>query len=306
MITSVSSKLIEKVTQGLKSAYGTISVHDGLIHSYLGMTFDFSQLGKVKLSMGKYVTDLIKDCEVTGSAETPAGVDLFTVDNSSPKLEEAKRVQFHSRIAKILYLAKRTRPDLLTSCTFLAGRVTVATAQDLRKLNRLLRYINSIVDLGLNIDMTEGMCINAFIDASYGVHLDGKSHSGAVIMLGRRGLIFAKSSKQKIVTKSSTEAELVALSDNLSQVIWTRDFLADQGYHMAAARVYQDNMSTIALAEKGRSTAERTRHINIRYFFVKDRVEAGEIKIEYCPTKDMLADVLTNLFCELRDQLLNA
>ena len=114
-----------------------------------------------------------------------------------------------------------------------------------------------------------------------------------------------------IVTKSSTEAELVALSDNLSQVIWTRDFLADQGYHMAAARVYQDNMSTIALAEKGRSTAERTRHINIRYFFVKDRVEAGEIKIEYCPTKDMLADVLTkplqgNNFCELRDQLLNA
>ena len=67
MITSVSSKLIEKVTQGLKSAYGTISVHDGLIHSYLGMTFDFSQLGKVKLSMEKYVTDLIKDCEVNSN-----------------------------------------------------------------------------------------------------------------------------------------------------------------------------------------------------------------------------------------------
>ena len=129
-------------------------------------------------------------------------------------------------------------------------------------------------------------------------------------MLGKHGPVHAKSNKQKLVTKSSTEAELVSLSDNISQVILTRDFLMSQGYNMKAAAVYQDNMSTMALAEKGRSTAEKTRHINIRYFFVKDRVEAGEIEIKYCPTEHMLADILTKplqgqAFRDMRDILLN-
>jgi hypothetical protein len=79
---------------------------------------------------------------------------------------------------------------------------------------------------------------------------------------------------------------------------------------MAPATVYQDNMSTIALAAKGRSTSDRTRHIHIRYFFVKDRVDSGEVRIEYKPTKLMLADLLTkplqgDLFRAMRKELLN-
>ena len=79
---------------------------------------------------------------------------------------------------------------------------------------------------------------------------------------------------------------------------------------MSPAKVYQDNMSTIAMADKGRSTSERTRHINIRYFFTKDKAESGELVIEYLPTEDMVADILTKplqgaLFAKLRRQLLN-
>jgi hypothetical protein len=118
------------------------------------------------------------------------------------------------------------------------------------------------------------------------------------------------SSKQKIVTKSSTEAELVGLSDSLGQVIWSRDFLVEQGYTMRPADVFQDNLSTMALAAKGRSTSERTRHVHIRYFFVKDRVASGEVCIKYMPTKLMLADILTkplqgDLFRAMRKELLN-
>ena len=83
-----------------------------------------------------------------------------------------------------------------------------------------------------------------------------------------------------------------------------------QGYNITAANVYQDNTSTIALAEKGRSTSERTRHVHVRYFFVRDRIQAGEIKISYLPTAEMVADLLTKplqgeLFRKLRNKLLN-
>jgi hypothetical protein len=79
---------------------------------------------------------------------------------------------------------------------------------------------------------------------------------------------------------------------------------------MGPATLYQDNTSAMKLAEKGMSTSERTRHVNIRYFFVKDRIDSGEIKLEYKPTKMMIADILTKPlqgehFRRLRAELLN-
>ena len=124
------------------------------------------------------------------------------------------------------------------------------------------------------------------------------------------GPILAKSSKQKIVTKSSTEAELVALSDLASLVIWSRDFLLAQGEPAGPATVSQDNQSTMALAARGASVSERTRHINIRHYWMKDRVDSGDIQIMYTPTEDMIADIFTKplqgeRFFRLRDLLLN-
>ena len=173
----------------------------------------------------------------------------------------------------------------------------------------MLKYLNSEPELGLTIYPGSVLNITAYVDASFGVHPDYKSHTGSVIMMDK-GAVFAKSSKQKLMSKSSTEAELIGLSDALSQIIWTRDFMIAQGHKVAPAVVMQDNQSTMAMVEKGRSTSERTRHVNIRYFFIKDRVESGEISIEYLPTESMIADILTKplqgeLFRRLRDALLN-
>ena len=131
----------------------------------------------------------------------------------------------------------------------------------------------------------------------------------SVIGIGR-GPVYSKSTGQKLNTKSSTEAELVALSDSTSQIIWTRNFLEEQGFTMEPAKVYQDNMSTIALVKNGKSNSDRTRHIATRFFFISDRVTSKEIDVEYMPTGEMLADILTKplqgaLFVKLRDKLLN-
>jgi hypothetical protein len=136
-----------------------------------------------------------------------------------------------------------------------------------------------------------------------------KSHTGSIITLGK-GAIYAKSSTQKLTTKSSTEAELVGLSDSSNQVLWTRNFIISQGYQHGSAIIYQDNQSTIQLINNGRSNSERTRHIDIRYFFLHDRIKEKEITIKYKPTNLMIADLLTKplqgeQFRALRNQLLN-
>jgi hypothetical protein len=94
--------------------------------------------------------------------------------------------------------------------------------------------------------------------------------------------------------KSSTEGELVGVDDMMPIILWTRQFLLEQGYGIVENLLLQDNKSSILLERNGKaSSGKRTRHINIRYFFITDRVNMKEVSIEWCPTKDMVADFMT-------------
>jgi Cft2 family RNA processing exonuclease len=154
------------------------------------------------------------------------------------------------------------------------------------------------------------MLVDACVDASFAVHVDGKGHTGVAITAGK-GTIYAKSSKQKIMAKSSTEAELIGLTEGIAQVVWIRNFMIAQGYsEHHPATVSQDNKSAIIMTEKGRSTSTRTRHMAIKYFFAKDYLDRKEIDIRYVPTGDMRADLLTKplqgkLFMKHRAALMN-
>ena len=106
--------------------------------------------------------------------------------------------------------------------------------------------------------------------------------------------LHTKSSKQKLNTKSSTEAELVGVSDYLPYNIWMSNFLKEQGYGLKSNILYQDNQSAIRMEVNGRNSCTgNSRHIDIRYFFVKDQIDKGYLTVKYCPTEQMLADFFT-------------
>ena len=156
---------------------------------------------------------------------SPASANLFDV-RDAPKLSAAEAKRFHSNVAKILYLAKGVRPECLAAVGFLSTRIHCCDMDDAAKLDRLLGYIAATRERGITLRIGEKMAVRAFIDAAYGVHSDsGKSHTGCSIVLGQAGPVYAKSTKQKIVTKSSTEAEQVGLSDTASQAIHLRNFV---------------------------------------------------------------------------------
>jgi hypothetical protein len=107
-------------------------------------------------------------------------------------------------------------------------------------------------------------------------------------VIGDVGAVHCRSVKQLIVSKSSTEAELIGLSDSANQGLFVRTFLLAQGHStVGPVTIYQDNMSRMALLERGRSGSERTRHIAIRYFWVKERVGINEVVIKHKGTKEM-------------------
>ena len=134
--------------------------------------------------------------------------------------------------------------------------------------------------------------LHTWLDASFAVHNDMKGHTGGTMSFGK-GVLHAKSSKQKLNTKSSTETELVGVSEYIPYTIWMKKFLHEQGYKVTG-NVYQDNQSSIRMEKNGRNFCTgNSRHVNIRFFFVKDLVDKKEIEIVYCPTETMLADYFT-------------
>jgi hypothetical protein len=293
MISCCTQHDVDGVKAYLRKQYKQISVKIGPVVDYVGMTFDFREPGRVRVTMRGVTDEIIKECGVTEGYATPGASCLFDV-RDAPKATREQAVWFHSYVCKVLYVAKRSRPECLVSVAFLSTRVNECDIDDLAKLRRLLGYLVRTPERGIVLEIGDRMEVRAFIDAAYGVHMvSGKSHTGCAIVLGRAGPVFAKSVKQKIVTKSSTEAEVVALSDMTSQAIHVRNFVQAQGYELGPAIVYQDNMSCMALMKRGGPTSERSRHIDIRHFWVAERVEEKEVIIEHCGTTDMFANIMT-------------
>ena len=164
---------------------------------------------------------------------------------------------------------------------------------DWKKLGRCLRFLRDTIDDVLTLEADRTNVVKWWVDASFAVHPNMRSHTSATMSMGNGNPINI-SSKQKINTRSSTEAELVGVNDAMYLILWVRHFLEAQGYEVKDNVVYQDNQSTMKLAKNGKkSSTKNTRHIKIRYFFITDNILRGKLSVEYCPTDDMLEDYYT-------------
>ena len=307
---------VTKMIEWFKSEFedkeiGLVKVSRGKKHKFLGMDFDFSDKHKVKISMRSYIEDMINVFpeEIYKTAATPAAAYFFKVRNIE-KLDEEKASIYHTITAKGLFLCKRARPDIQTANAFLTTRVKEPDLDDWKKLKRLIQYLKGTVDLVLTLTSDKLNIIKWYIDASHQVHDDLKSHTGATMTLGK-GSVYSSSTKQKINTDSSTLSELVAVHDKTPMILWTNNFLKEQGFETQDTIIYQDNKSAILLEKNGRfSAGKRNRYIEARYFFIKDHQDRKALSVAYCPTDDMIADFFTkplqgSKFYKFRKMIMN-
>ena len=209
-----------------------------------------------------------------------------------------------------MFLAKRGRPDIMTGINFLSTCVRNPTESDWKKFIKLISYLKNSTKMKLVLEVNGTRTLKWFIDSSFGVHPDMKSHTGSTFTLGK-GSISSASTKQKVNSRSLTEAVLIAIDNKIAKVIWTKRFLNHQGYKLKASILYRDNTSTIKLTTNGKeSCGKRTRHFDIEYFFITDLIERKEIEIEFFPSIDMMADFMTkpltgSIFIQQRNNILN-
>ena len=302
--------MLKKGPPMIAKHFGDLTITRGNDFQFLGMDISINRNKKeVSISMEDQVQeaiDMMPD-KLRSNIHTPAYRDLFeTYDEDSKALNKEKSEIFHSITAKLLYITKRSRPDIETAVSYLTTRVSKSNERDWFKLMRVLSFLKHTIKDKRIIGATSLKDLYTWVDASYAVHPNMRGHTGGTMSYGK-GVIHAKASKQKLNVKSSTECEIVGTSEYCPFNIWQLMFMEAQGYPLQNNILMQDNQSAIRIEKNGRNSCTgNSRHVNIRYFFVKDRVDKDEITIEYCPTHLMLADFFTKplsgkLFHKFRD-----
>jgi Reverse transcriptase (RNA-dependent DNA polymerase) len=233
-LSHVDERVVDKKVQLLNEEFGKemeLTIRCGKIHDYLGIQSDFTKKGKVIMTMNDFIQELFKECPddlMKGMSTTPAAAHLFAINPGCEKLDSETATIYHHLTAQLLYLSKRTCLDLQMAVSFLSTRVLHPDTDDWKKLGQCLRYLHANPDLPHTLE-ADGTGMIRWWVAAYGVHHDMRSHTGATMSMAK-GCANLMSCRQRLNTRSSTEAELVGVNDAMSLILWTRLFLEAQGF----------------------------------------------------------------------------
>lgn len=191
-------------------------------------------------------------------------------------------------VGGLLYIAMATRPDIAYAVGVVSRYSSKPTEAHLTAIKRILRYLKGTINLALKYS-DEPDSLIGYSDADWAGNLD--STTGNLFLLGG-GAVSWLSKKQPVVALSTSEAEYVALSSAAQEAVWLRRMLTELGASPECVILMEDNQSAIALAKNPVSHA-RTKHIDIRYHYVREVIQSGTVDVQYCPTAEMNADLLT-------------
>ncbi|GJY99420.1 retrovirus-related pol polyprotein from transposon TNT 1-94 [Tanacetum coccineum] len=262
----------------------------GKISFFLGLQISQSPRG-IFINQSKYALESLKKY----GFESCDLVDTPMVEKS--KLDEDKEGKvvdpshYRGMIGTLLYLTA-SRPDLQFAICMCARYQAWPTEKHLNAVKRIFRYLKGTVHRGLWYPKDSSIALTAFADADHaGCQDTRRSTSGSIQLLGDR-LVSWSSKRQKSAAISSTEAEYIALSGCCAQVLWMRSQLTDYGFGFNKIPMYCDNKSAIALCCNNVQHS-RSKHIDIRFHFIKEHVENGVIELYFVNTEYQLADIFT-------------
>ena len=271
--------------------------YEGEIHSYLGCEIRRED-GKTLLSQRHYAEDVLRtydawDCIPALTPMRPGARLTKEQCNLAPDASFHRR--YRGIVGSLGYLVNMTRPDLAWSYSELSKYVQYPGQDHMDAANHVLRYLRGTCDQAIVYTRSDKAAdvLWGWVDSDWAADLDSRrSHTGYVIML-TGGAISWKSRRQDCVSLSTSEAEYVAASQCGQEVLYLREILRDFGFAQAApTEVYEDNLACVAMSENP-VRRKFSRHIDIRYYFVRDLVAHQVMKLVPLRTHNMVADQLT-------------
>jgi hypothetical protein len=290
-ISSKNDKLIASVINHLQNIMDINNL--GEIKTYLGLNITRSDEGIYYINQHAYITRTLVEFGMIDSkiSSIPLSVDYGRISDDQ-LLTDNKNYQ--KLIGTLLFIAVNSRPDISAAVCILAQKTSSPNKTDWNELKRILKYLKGTSKLKLKLyDANYKEPLETWVDASWAEDkVDRKSNSGILVKLFG-GVINWSCKKQTLVTLSSTEAEYVALAQAVQELQWIHRMLHDLKINInLPLKFYEDNQSVLKMLTQEKPS-NRTKHIDIKYHFIKDNYKNGTIEVNYCPTEEMIADFLT-------------
>jgi hypothetical protein len=262
----------------------------GRLKYFLGIEVARSAKG-IALSQRKYTLDLLSDVGMLGcrAASTPIDQNHKVTAQSGDHVDKGR---YQRLVGRLLYLC-HTRPDIAFAVSVVSRYMHEPRSEHLEAVYRILRYLKGTPGKGLWFKSNGHLDVDGYCDADWASCLDDRrSTSGYCVFLGGN-LVSWRSKKQQVVSKSTAEAEYRAMSQGLSEMLWVRNLLSElKVLKNSCINVWCDNVSAINLAYNP-VQHDRTKHIEIDRFFIKEKIDDRIIKIEHVSSAQQIADCLT-------------
>lgn len=280
----------------------------GRLHHCLGIEFcQDLKTKEIRMTQKQYIENILKrfNMENCKPISTPVNVSMKLAKSMNPKTEEQRKemekVPYRELVGSLMYLATSTRPDIAHIVSALGQYNNDPGEEHWKAAKRVLRYLKNTENRGLTYQKSNES-LAGYSDADWAANVDDRrSYTGYAFTFAGAAINWI-SRKQKTVAMSTAEAEYVALSEATKEAIHLRRFLFEVLGTVEATTIFCDNQSA-GLMAKNPVFHERTKHIAIKYHFVREVIESKDIIVKYLPTEEMPADVLTKGLCLPKHEL---
>nr|GEV24928.1 retrovirus-related Pol polyprotein from transposon TNT 1-94 [Tanacetum cinerariifolium] len=270
------------------------------------LKFKMSMMGKISFFIGLQISQSLKGIFINQSKYALESLKKYGFDSCDPldtsmvensKLDEVKEgktvdpLHYRGMIGTLLYLTAN-RPDLQFSICMCARYQARPIEKHLHAIKRIFRCLRETVNRGLWYPKDSSIALTAFVDADHAGCQDTRRSTSSSMQFLRDRLVSWSSKRQKSVVISSTKAEYIALSICYAQILWMRSQLTNYGLGFNKIPMYCDNKSVIALCCNNVQHS-RSKHIDIKYHFIKEHVDNEVIELYFVNTEYQLADIFT-------------
>ncbi|XP_022024676.2 uncharacterized mitochondrial protein AtMg00810-like [Helianthus annuus] len=288
----ITGNCLAKIEEVKKKLDKNFSIKDlGVLKYFLGIEVARTKEGLV-LSQRKYTLDILEDSGKIGCKPSSTPIEQGLKVDKGEENERVDASQYRRLVGRLLYL-QATRPDITYSVNILSQFVADPRSNHLEAVNRILGYLKATPGQGILLSRTGDSTLSAYCDSDWlGCPYTRRSRTGYFLLLGGTPISW-RTKKQFVVSRSSAEAEYRAMATTVSEIIWVRWLLSELRVHITSPTpLFCDNQAARHIANNP-VYHERTKHVEMDCFFVRERVESKEIIPMNISSKMQIADLLT-------------
>lgn len=289
LIAADDGRDIEPVMEHLQRRFDIKALD---VKTFLGIEIDIRKNGDIHLCQAAYGRKVLAKFKMEECNAVSTPMDTNQAVSKFENSEVNEEYPYREAVGSLMYLCVATRPDIQYAVGVASRYLEKPTDAHVNAVKRILKYIKGTIDYGIvfRSDGIEGLA--AYSDADYAGDGETRRSTSGVILMFNGGPVSWESTRQKSVALSTTESEYMAATVAVKELIWLKRLIESLVELKEKPELNMDNQSAIRLV-KNPEFHKRTKHIDVRYHFIRERYEEGLFNLSYVRTDEELGDILT-------------